>query len=221
MHFQKDSQQYKICVFCITGIFILPNGQKANWKHIEALHKLQAREGLRCGNQLTSSHVNFESQIMKVSLAVQTLSASVADSIKYCREILHLPQFRDSEGTESLIRMVDRLFDLLNVSSVSGSGWKKPINMQNYGSVKNFLSQTRSTLMTMRNQQRTLMIRHLRKTSFVGFCINIDSLEQLIDDFILTRQWEYLLTYKFSQDHLELLFSCIRRAGEPDKRRVK
>jgi hypothetical protein len=41
---------------------------------------------------------------MKVSLATQTLSRSVADAINFCREKLNLPQFQGSEATEEFIR---------------------------------------------------------------------------------------------------------------------
>lgn len=198
----------------LSGTLILPDGEKAQWKHIEALHKLQAREGLRCGNRITSRHINFEPQIMKVSLAAQTLSASVADSLKYCRETLHLRQFQDSKGTETLLRLIDHLFDVLNISSPKGTGWKRPISLQNQESVQQFLTFARSILSQITDGQHNLMVRHPRKTPFIGFCINIDSIEGMMSEFLTTRRWQYLLTYKFSQDHLELLFNCIRRTGE-------
>jgi hypothetical protein len=45
-------------------------------------------------------------------------------------------------------------------------------------------------------------------TGFVGA---IDALTVMVPE--LLKHQEYILTYKFSQDHLELLFNGIRRAG--------
>jgi hypothetical protein len=51
----------------------------------------------------------------------------------------------------------------------------------------------------------------------VGFAANIVSLLKLADSLLLNPVVEhkpltYLLTYKFSQDHWEILFSCIRKS---------
>ncbi|KAL2094202.1 hypothetical protein ACEWY4_008921 [Coilia grayii] len=47
--------------------------------------------------------------------------------------------------------------------------------------------------------------------SVVGFVINIDTLLSMIP--VLLEGQQYVLTYRFSQDHLELLFNSIRAAG--------
>ena len=51
---------------------------------------------------------------VKVNLAAQSLSSSVADAIEYCATILKLPQFQGSEATVKFLRMFDHLFDVLN-----------------------------------------------------------------------------------------------------------
>ena len=60
------------------------DGDKICWKYIVELQKLQDDEGLRLGNKLKLAHIKLEQQKMKVDLAAQTLSASVADAIEYC-----------------------------------------------------------------------------------------------------------------------------------------
>lgn len=45
----------------------------------------------------------------------------------------------------------------------------------------------------------------------MGFVINIDTLLSMIP--VLLEGQQYVLTYRFSQDHLELLFISIRAAG--------
>lgn len=72
------------------------------------LHALQVKEKLHLANKLTQNHIYWEKQPMKVYLAVQTLSSSVADALDYCRSILKLPQFEDSLPTIKFIRIFDR-----------------------------------------------------------------------------------------------------------------
>ena len=56
--------------------------------------KLQDKEGLRLGNKLKLAHIQWRQQKMKVNLAAQALSASLADAIEYCTEVLKLEQFQ-------------------------------------------------------------------------------------------------------------------------------
>lgn len=45
----------------------------------------------------------------------------------------------------------------------------------------------------------------------LGFIINIDTLMSMVP--VLLEGQRYVLTYRFSQDHLELFFNSIRQAG--------
>jgi len=51
-----------------------------------------------------------------------------------------------------------------------------------------------------------------RKTCIVGFLTNIESLIGLAEK--LLPEQRYLLTYKLSQDHLELFFNSVRRSSK-------
>jgi predicted RNA-binding protein (virulence factor B family) len=63
-------------------------GEIIDNKYIILLHELQQTTGLRAGNKLRQKHVNFKKQIMKVKLAAETLSRSVADALDFW--ILHI-----------------------------------------------------------------------------------------------------------------------------------
>ena len=52
------------------------------WAYIEGLHNLQQEHDLRAGNKLGKQHINFKNKIMKVSLAAQIFSKSVADALR-------------------------------------------------------------------------------------------------------------------------------------------
>ena len=81
---------------------------------ITKLIDLQNKEGLTC-SKLSNRHAHFYKEKMKVKLAVQTLSKSTADSLKFLEEDLHLPQFKGSGATAEYRNMFNELFDFLNV----------------------------------------------------------------------------------------------------------
>jgi hypothetical protein len=68
--------------------------------------------------------------------------------------------------------------------------------------------------MKLTNVAGTAMIYTNRKTSFVGFLMAINSVLSLFQTLVETNgsppPMKYLLTYKLSQDHLELFYGCIR-----------
>ena len=61
-------------------------GEKAEWSFIQELCQLQESEGFHLGNKLRPAHVAWKSQKMKVNLAAQTFSVSVADAIDFSRD---------------------------------------------------------------------------------------------------------------------------------------
>ena len=64
------------------GIFIDKYGGKIQWEYVIQLQKLQDEEGLRLGNKLKKAQIYWKQQKMKVNLAAQSLSGSVADAIE-------------------------------------------------------------------------------------------------------------------------------------------
>ena len=67
-------------------------------------------------------------------------------------------------------------------------------------------------LLELNDENGTPLLKHRRKTFVLGFVMSALSARFLALDLLgkADDPFEYLLTYKFSQDHLELLFSCIR-----------
>ncbi|KAL3259361.1 hypothetical protein MRX96_002020 [Rhipicephalus microplus] len=113
-------------------------GRKVKWSYIEALEALQQKEGLHLGNKLTKVHLEWAKQKMKVRLAVQTLSSSVADALDFCEYKLKLPQFQGAHATAEFIRIFDRLFDILNSRNPLARSFKAPLRQQNAASWKSF-----------------------------------------------------------------------------------
>ena len=83
------------------------DGNAIKWQFLEELHKLQESEGLHLANKLRAAHIDWKPQKMKVNLAAQTLSSSVADALEYCEGKLKLPQFHGCGPTVKFIRVFD------------------------------------------------------------------------------------------------------------------
>ncbi len=62
------------------------------WQHIVNLYEYQKTKGLTLANKLTKQHVRFVKNKMKVKLAVQVLSQSVANALLTMSE-LKIPSF--------------------------------------------------------------------------------------------------------------------------------
>jgi DNA transposase THAP9 len=196
------------------GSIVDGDGNIIQWKYISELEKLQSTEGLRLGNKLTKAHIAWYNQKMKVKLAAQALSTSVADALDFCEQKLKLPQFSGAGPTASFIRIFDRLFDILNSRSPVSRSFKAPLRINNEFLWRPFLEKARKYIMTLRESRGgKLMTSSQRKTGFVGFVTCIQSVQELFDRTVKTDCVKYLLTYKISQDHLELFFGCIRQMG--------
>jgi len=191
------------------------NGKQIKWQYVESLNELQQTNGLRAGNKLRTSHMQWQKQKMKVNLAAQVLSTSVADSLQFCLEE-NIDGFQDCEATIEFIRTIDHLFDILNSRNPLGKYSKAPLRLSNKSIWFPFLTQAKTYLLTVTNTSGTLMTATNRKTAFLGFAVAIDAVIGLFHDLVMPTvnpPLQYLLTYKLSQDHLELFFGCIRLRG--------
>ena len=192
------------------GVLKNQEGSEIKWEFIKKLHQLQTQEGLHAANKIRKSHIEFHKQKMKVALATQVLSQSVADALRFCRTELRLPDFKGSEATEEFIEVFNELFDVLNSKNLLGRGKKAPMQLRNEESWSKVFQRASQFIMGLRLLDGTRVIHSRRKTGFVGFLINIKSVQNIFDRFVRTGRLKYLLTYKLSQDHLELFFGNIR-----------
>jgi len=70
---------------------------------------------------------------MKVRLAVQTFSQSVADIMIYCKNNLKLTDFNNCDSTITLCININHIFDFLNTQNyLSKAEYKKPLRLSNY-----------------------------------------------------------------------------------------
>ncbi|KAI4811275.1 hypothetical protein KUCAC02_014188 [Chaenocephalus aceratus] len=196
-------------VFSTVGVLVREDGQQIMWKYIEELHKLQEKEGLRLGNKLKMAHIQWTNQKMKVNLAAQLFSSSVVSlSILSLLEVQ--PQF---------LRTIDAAFDVLNSRNPLGRGHKAPIKPATKHRAIGILLEAESLLrgLKIKGKDNKLVPLHAtqNKTPICGFIACGRSVIGIYEDLVEqpAAPCRYLLTYKLSQDHLELFFSAIRAYG--------
>lgn len=80
------------------GVFKDCRGRTIEWSHLQNLNKLQEKEHLHLANKIRHSHIFFLNQKMKVKLASQLFSNSVADGLKFCTGLDNNCDFQDVEG---------------------------------------------------------------------------------------------------------------------------
>lgn len=68
-------------------LFYDANGNSIEWKYFEE-HKLQETEGLHLSNKLRTKHITFNKNKIKIKLASQLLSMSVANLSCFYENIL-------------------------------------------------------------------------------------------------------------------------------------
>ena len=197
------------------GILVDKDNGKILWQYVVDLQELQKTEGLRFGNKLKMAHIQWWQQKMKVNLAAQALSSSVADAIEYCSDEQKYPQFQGCEATVKFIRLFDRLFDILNSRNPLAKGYKSPLRTSNKCIWDPFVDEAYEYILGLKNPSGGKMCTTKPKTGFIGFLVAIKSKKKIFHDMVESPQapLKYLLTYKLSQDHLELFFGAIRSAG--------
>uniref|UniRef100_UPI00358E133B uncharacterized protein isoform X2 n=1 Tax=Myxine glutinosa TaxID=7769 RepID=UPI00358E133B len=100
----------------------------------------------------------------------------------------------------------------LQSRSPMGKGYKAPLSADNWEDTLSFFKEAKDYLLSMAREDGTPLFRTKRYLSIMGFIINIETLSLMVPKLLHTQR--YVLTYRFSQDHLELLFNSIRASGE-------
>lgn len=247
-HFPHPSTQEKVCIFLdpCHVIKLIRNSfekkrllfdqdcKKIKWQLLINLNKLQMKDGLRFANKLTPRHVYFRNQIMKVRLATQLLSKSVAKALQLCDEDLKYTQFADSSATIQFLETFNDFFDTMNSRKCHFYGFKRPIDAINKSEVLIFLSKVKRYILNLEfhikcrrvvkrkdldpritlSISKKKIVESANKTGYIGALICIESLKTLYQHVVEEKKYmTYISTYRLSQDHLELFFGVIRKHG--------
>lgn len=183
---------------------------RIKWQYLIDLHELQKTLTFKFKNKLTSQCIHYEQNKMKVKYAAHTLSASVANAIEFLKEE-GVPEFQDSGATIKFLRTIDRLFDFTNSRNPFAKGFKKPIVQNDLEYLQTMTREHIEYLFRLKTDDGLLLVKSRRRTFICGLATTVKSiLDVAFDMFSENKMYKYILTYKFSQDHLEIFFSKIR-----------
>lgn len=157
------------------------DGGEIKWNYIFELVKLQEHEGLHCGNKVRKVHAKFKSQKMKVKLATQVFSRSVADALEFLMIELceDYPEFLGCDATIKFIRNCNDMFDILNTRGLLNFGFKRAINLDNYAMTMQKCDELIEYFSTLKYPDGQLVVESTRATGilfFINFIIPAQSL---------------------------------------------
>ena len=150
---------------------------------------------------------------MNVSLAAQTLSRSVANAISFLRDEVALSKFEGSEATTEFIKRMNIVFDLLNSRNPHAQGSKAPVTLKNVEGWLNSCNDIAKYIFALKDERGNYLRTGRRKTAIWCFTFSIQSIQSIVTELLNRsyRLYKHVLTYKLSQDNIELLFNKIRQ----------
>lgn len=194
------------------------------WSLIEKLAQKQDNDNFEMGNKLSRDHISFSCAPMKVILAVQTLSNSVANSLEQLCEDGY-PEFVGCESLVKFLRLVNNLFDSMNYGNgkPTNEHYKQPLCAANIEKFSRLFEEFEEFVehitvaeykRSKKNKNPTCTRKPVLKSNsscgFFGFLLNIQSIIGIYHDYVENGPLDSFDTFQFSQDHLETYFSLIR-----------
>lgn len=187
------------------------NNEEIRYDFVQKLIRIQEKYGLHANTKVRLRHLNWYNEKMKVCLAVQVLSNSVSKGMQYLRESIKLPEFANSKATEEFCLMFNDIFDVLNSRNkfcITPS--RQPITTENLTEITQKINSFIDYISSLKYQGVSIL-HSKRKTGFFGLIVTLNSIVGIFKNWIQENSnMSYFLTYKLSQDHLELFFSAVR-----------
>jgi hypothetical protein len=87
---------------------------------------------------------------MKIKLATQSLSRSVAIALNFCKSNLNLEDFQNAEATIKFLHMFNDAFNILNSRSLNCYGFKKALCSDNYQQRVKFIETFSSCVLSLK-----------------------------------------------------------------------
>lgn len=196
------------------------NNKDISWMHIVNLFKDHCSGGLRLCPKLTRNHIDISSYgCMKVSLAAQVLSSTVANA-------LELVYGAETSETVCFIRHMNKFFDCLNTRSLYEARNTRNENVAPYTSeddqrlqylVSDFLeyfSEWKANIANRAGQfsKSEISKMQLSYQTLQGLEITVKSVVECVK-IMLAKGAPYVLTDHFNQDPIEQYFGILRTSG--------
>lgn len=191
------------------GVLYDGSNNKIEWSFIANLENYQRENKVDLGNKITKTHIQWEKKKMSVRIAAETLSNSVADAIEFLQRN-GIEDFQGSEATVSFIRRINNIFDILNSKdSKDAIGFKRPISTETKEEYFEYFEESIAYIRKLRvSAQGNSILKSRSKTAFLQFIFCMQNFISFYESYVQSGIIEQIATFHFSQDHLELLFSC-------------
>ena len=178
-----------------------------SFKYIKDIYNIKRRLSLQLKDKLTTKHIELSSfSKMRVNLATQVLSMSVASNI---RTVVILSKLlpEDSLKTADFCEYFNNLFDIFNSKSNDHYVYKNPLN-QNSKSM-DFLRLANEML----NEFKCAYNGNDNLPCILGWIANVKALISLSQDLVDKYAIYELNTGNINQDYVENFFSRMRSGG--------
>ncbi|XP_012622192.3 DNA transposase THAP9 [Microcebus murinus] len=185
----------------------------AGWQHLLELAALEEQE-LSSLERVPRKLAGLKCHVLRTNRAAQLFSENAARALEYLRS-LGLPPFQNCLGTVHFLRLISNLFDIFNSRNRHGKGLKAPLSPQTYSRINQVFMEAKAIFVTLRDTSNNKILKGKQKLGFLGFLLNAESLKWLYQNYVSQKvlPLPYLLTYKFSQDHVELFVKMLRQVA--------
>ena len=183
---------------------IKSNDKLYKWAHIQDFFNKDSLLSIRLAPKLKKAHVNLSKfSKMRVNLAVQTLSRSVAAGMNIMATLDKISNA--ATDTAEFALTMNQLFDIFNSMTLrSVKKWRRAFCGNEEQT--NFLRETADWIKTWDfvNAKTSIFCQE-------GWVLSINCLLGLWDDLKSNYGFKFILTNRLNQDPLENFFSVIRR----------
>lgn len=192
------------------GVFYDIDNNKIEWRFVEELEAYQRESNVNLGNKLTKVHIQWHKKKMNIRIAAETLSNSVADAIEFLTTN-GVPEFQGSGATVEYIRRINNIFDILNSKDKKNSiCFKRPISAETKIEYFKYFDESIQYIKNLKlSPDGKSILTTKSRIAFFSFIICMENFRSFYDTYVETGVIEIIPTFHFSQDHLELLFSCM------------
>ena len=191
-----------------------PSKGTVKWAYVVRLFDVQKEHaGLRLANKLTAKHIHYKKNKMKVNLAVQVASNSVAKALEwaYNNEVEGFTS-PDVLVTSEYLSLHDKLWDILNSRSKHASGLKAALSVNNIDKAQVIFRAFEKMYDELIAPNGKKVIHSRRRTGPLGYISAIKTVEKLVKDMESGElDMQLLRCHKLQQDHLECFFSQVRQ----------
>ena len=120
-------------------------------------------------------------------------------------------EFHESEHTCEYIKKVDVAFDLLNNRNPLAKGIKQPVTLEYLPTWTREFENLADYIFNLKDDKGRFLQNGRQKTPNWGFRFSLMSIKAITEQLLThtLNPYKFVLTYKFSQDHIELLFNKI------------